>query len=275
VLGAMRALSSPPFRIRQAVIGKSEGNDVVSYEKAAEVGFAKAREVYTGKDADKNSLNMKERFKSNNKLHLSASSSVLNSEFVSFTGGLADQDAAYSDRYNRAFKSMDSERIGFKVEGTGVIGSDVFNTGRVLRISKTQALNCHELACIAAESAYSELKRPKPAPIALAQLHPPADHVFCVIGGLVDLQNLNGCSIGDLENTVAYSEDIYAVDPWLNFFCHLRNYGTYAELKLKKWQQANKRVYWGAGSKGAGWYAPEGEYSQGFADATMLITPAS
>jgi hypothetical protein len=240
-------------------------------QDAAEAGFAKAREIYTGKDASKTPIpSMPIRYKSSNKLHLASGSTHLSDEFIKWGPGEADQDAAYVARYKEASALHGTERIATKVEG-----GKVFDVGRTLRISRTKALNCGELACIAAEWAYSQLGKPQPAPIVLAPLGKPADHVFCVIAETSSLAKLKGVKIDELESTYSLSDDAWAVDPWLNICCHLRNYGIRAEAQLKKWQSKNKRIAWNAGPLGAGWYAPEGVFSEGFMQAELGVTEVS
>jgi hypothetical protein len=240
-------------------------------QDAAEAGFEKAREIYTGKDASKAPIaSMPIRYKSSNKLHLASGSTHLSDEFIDWGPGETDQDTAYVARFKAANALHDKERIATKVEG-----GKVFDIGRTLRISRTPALNCGELACIAAEWAYRQLGNPNPVPIVLTPLAKPADHVFCVVAEPSSLAKLPGVRIDKLENTYSLSDDAWAVDPWLNICCHLRNYGIRAEAQLKKWQSKNKRIAWSGGPLGAGWYAPEGAFSKGFMEAKLTVDAVS
>ena len=240
----------------------------MSLEKAAKAGFAKAREIYTGKDASKTPISgLPERYKSNNKLHLSVGSTRQSDSFIDWNPGDADQEARYVDRLGKADIEFGKGRVSL----TG----GVLQAGETLRKSCAQALNCQELACIAAECAYTELGKPNPAPIALADLEKPADHKFCVVADSSSLTKLKGVPIDQLGSIFSMSDDAWVADPWLNVCCRLCNYGVLAEAQLKKWQSKNKRIAWNSGSLGAGWYAPQGEYSKGFMQAKLVLTAAS
>jgi hypothetical protein len=237
----------------------------MTYEDAARDGFEYARAIYSGKNSAGTTLAMTDRYKSSNKLHLNAASTHLSSEVIDNDTALQEEDTNYSDKHMDALTLHAQNRI------TDKIGSTFLDRGRIVRLSKPQALNCYELASVAAERAYGSLGKPTPYPIALAQLSAPADHVFTIVGTPDEMGKLDGVKIDDLDSNVSLSDDLYAVDPWLNILCHLRNYATMAEAKLKKWQRVGKRVYWGTGPLGEGWYAPEGKYSDGFAAATLII----
>ena len=119
-----------------------------------------------------------------------------------------------------------------KVEG------NILDRGRTLRLSRTQALNCYELACIAAQYADEKLGKPRPAHVALTPLADPADHVFCSVGDAAQLNRLDGVKVSDLKATFSSGDDLWAVDPWLNIFCNIVDYGGMVDSKLKKCQAA-------------------------------------
>ena len=232
----------------------------------ADSAFAKARAIYTGKDANKNPIpSMKERYKSSNKLHLAPNSIYINDEIIDYDDGDADDDPAYNGRLAKATQLHGKERIATKVEG------NAFDAGMVLRLSNTQALNCMELSLIAAEWAHRELGKPNPPPIALINPAYPADHVFCAIGPRAGLNKSAGKKISDLFNKMSVNDDVWAVDPWLNVCCNIRYYGIRAHGRLMRWQAKNKRVAWNDGPLGAGWYSPLGQYSNGFIDARLEV----
>src|SRR6266850_7063236 len=117
-------------------------------EQAAEAAFDKAREIYSG------------GFKSSNKLHLPANSIHKNRVCLNFGVGLNAEDPAFRDRHLEALKLVSierTERIAYKVEG------NAFDRGRLLRLTRSKALNCNELALIAAEWAHLQLGTPRPA----------------------------------------------------------------------------------------------------------------
>src|SRR5262249_3848973 len=161
-----------PPRLDEALL-LSEGSGPMSNQAAAAAAFDKAREIYTGKNSLKQPIQgMTERFKSSNKLHLPVGSPYAGDQGLDFGFGLAVEDPAHQGRHLKALELHGTERIATKVEG------NAFDQGVVLRLSCTQALNCMELALIAAEWAWRQLGRPKPAPIGLVSLAPPADHIF-------------------------------------------------------------------------------------------------
>ena len=228
----------------------------MSNESAATAAFDKAREIYTS------------GVKSSNKLHLPVGSTLANRVGLNFEVGLNAEDPAYVDCHLEALKLVNlerDERIAYKHKG------DAFDRGRLLRLTRSKAHNCNELALIAAEWAHRTLGKPKPAPIALVSLSPPADHIFCVVGPRDKLQGIHGTEVWELEFDVASDDDLWAVDPWLNVCCNMEDYGLAAKSKCKKWQLAGKRVAWHAGPLGAGWYSPQGAYSDGFQNAALVV----
>jgi hypothetical protein len=225
---------------------------------AAMAGFEKAREIYTGKDLNKKPIpTMPQRFKSSNKRY--------------FTGPREEDPADPADitRFNRAEALHAKDRIAFKIEG-----GKVFDIGRTVRLSRANALNCLELASIAAEWAHCQLGKPKPAPIAIAWFEPPGDHCFCVVAPPSSLNNLQGDCVTDLS-TDFLNHDAWVADPWLNILCHLSNYGSAAKAQLHRWQLNNKRIAWATGPRGPGWYMPLGDYEKAFLTTKLNVSMAS
>lgn len=238
----------------------------MTHQEAAEAAFAKARMLYTGKEADGTPIsNLSGRYKSSNKLHLPTHSPYAGNEHLDWTDGLDEEDPSYSGKHMKALELHGTERIACRVEGKAL------DQGLVLRLSKTKALNCMELALISAEWAYRQLGNPNPAPIGLISLAHPADHIFCAVGPIVGLNAIEGVQVSRLAIAFSSANDVWAVDPWLNVCCNIQDYGNRAAAKFRKWLRSNKRVYWNDSPLGAGWHSPVGHYSDGFANATLNV----
>lgn len=123
---------------------------------------------------------------------------------------------------------------------------------------------------MAAASAYHNLGKPAPTPVAIINLQQPADHVFCVVGPPMLLQQLSNDTIDDLVVSPA-TNDVRASDQWLNIFSKLEDYPARSKEKFNKWHLANKRIAWNDGPQGAGWYPALGDYSEGFAAAKLEV----
>ena len=233
----------------------------MSYMHAASTGFAEARAIYEA------------GYKSANKLHVNAGSVYANGSFFPDLPMGAHEtdreiDPAYAGRFGSAGGQLRGLRRQLRIPQDG----NFLRNGKAMLRMRPVAANCGELAMMAAASAWARLGSPQPAPVALVSLQAPADHVFCLVG------NHNHCgdvmldcdSIHDLT-TDSPDDDMWVADPWLNVMCRLKNYPAQAAAKFNKWQAANKRIGWGTGPQGAGWYPPVGDYSTGFDAAGLNV----
>lgn len=221
---------------------------MASYEETAKTAFTVARVFYTGEEKDaegnKTSITTKMKCKSSNKWNTKGSSleSIRQKEANNIIG---------DHRKNNHLYGVDN-------------GKHLFN-------SDMGGGNCGELADVAAYIAWKELGAARPCQnIALISLAAPGDHVFCAVGEHSAIQKLNGKKIEDIPNVIGYSDDLWAVDPWLNIYSMMKNYPVAAEEKLKKWHQKGKRIGWaGPTGKEKGWYPPDGDYSKFFLAGVM------
>ncbi|MGQ3210754.1 hypothetical protein [Shinella sp.] len=230
----------------------------MSFMVAASTGFSAAREIYAA------------GHKSSNKLHLDGNSAFTanrhNYAPVAFGATFAESDQAHENQLRAALLQLGGFRERFGIPTTYFL-----RDGKALLRMRPVATNCGELAMIAAASAWVRLGEPKPAPLALVSLAAPADHVFCAVGPRVKCANLGNNTVEELARS-PLSADVWAVDPWLNVFCKLQDYPARAGEKFNKWHLANKRIAWGTGPQGAGWYPPLGDYARGFAAAGLVVT---
>lgn len=142
--------------------------------------------------------------------------------------------------------------------------------GRAMLNSKVKAANCGELSMIAAAVGWEHLGKPSPAPIALVNLSPPSDHVFCVFGDRDFISSVEGDSLAFLAKYAPVSP-LWVADPWLNIVCQIEDYHDESFAKLAKWQLHNKRIAWAGGPQGCGWYPPTGTYRTGFLSAELKV----
>jgi hypothetical protein len=228
----------------------------VSFRQAAEFGFHEAREKYTA------------GYKSSNKLKLKKESEFTadrhNYSPVGFADTETEQDLGYIQRLRVASFEVRNFRSSYKPSGKGFLAF-----GKDFLKLTLFAANCGELSMMAAAKAWEVLGKPAPPPVALAELKPPADHVFCAVGDRQLLERLDDKTVSSLSERPV-TEDAWAVDPWLNVCCKLEDYPARAEAKLDKWHMANKRIAW-TGPQGPGWYPALGDYSRGFAAARLKI----
>lgn len=224
---------------------------------AAMAGMHEARQIYEA------------GYKSSNKLHLNPTSPFANGrgfDDISMDLGLEDEiDPAYENRFCSAWRQLGGLRHRFPIPADNFL-----RDGKAMLRMRPVASNCGELAIMAASAAWVHLGEPRPAPIALVSLEAPADHVFCVVGRRLQSRHLTNITIQHLTNS-PLATDMWAVDPWLNVLCRLRDYPARAAAKFTRWQQANKRIAWADGPEGPGWYPPVGSYSAGFNTAGMRV----
>lgn len=225
----------------------------MSYMVAASTGFAAARAIYEAGN------------KSSNKLHLPAGSPYAAGPGLHFDDTMDAVDPSHEDRFNSACVQLGGFRGRFRIPQDHFL-----KDGKAMLRMRPVAANCGELAMMAAAGAWMRLGEPQAAPIALFSLKAPADHVFCVVGPRVRSRALGNASITNLA-TSPNTEGMWAADPWLNVLCRLKDYPARAAAKFNKWQADNKRVAWGAGPLGPGWYAPAGHYAAGFAAADLEV----
>ncbi|MHA6686353.1 hypothetical protein [Mesorhizobium sp. A556] len=234
-----------------------EGDAAMQYAAAARAGFQEARSIYEG------------GYKSVNKLHLKDSSdyraNLHNYKPIDIGFTL---DEIEETRENKLLSANDTLSKIRAFQSQKKFGALVF--GELLIKVKASASNCHELALMAAASAWSYLGKSQPPSIALASLVAPADHIFCVVGPRAKCSQLDGRTIGSLAESSA-AIGVWAADPWLNVLCELPEYAALADAKFDKWHMANKRIAWAGGPQGSGWYPAMGDYSKGFAAATLEV----
>jgi len=130
--------------------------------------------------------------------------------------------------------------------------------------------NCGEMAGL---SAYYVLKTEfiRRNLIYIGTVNDPGDHVFCLVSEAPLSKNSRA-----FESVTAFTKAPPApawmiIDPWLNVACSARNYLMDGGQKLDKWTAEGKRVAWHAGSMGATWYSPNGEYKTAFINAPLAL----
>ena len=231
----------------------------MSFMLAANAGFNEARTIYTA------------GYKSNNKLHIDATSPYASGGAnagakLNFGHEGPELDAAYIDRMNAAIVQLGGFRNCFWFPPKHFL-----RAGQAMLRMRPVAANCGDLAQMAAARAWVQLGEPRSAPVALVTLADPADHVFCVVGRRVQCNQLKNITIQELAKS-PLAKDMWAVDPWLNVLCQLKDYPARAAAKFQKWQADNKRIAWVGGPIGNGWYPPVGHYSAGFNAAGMEVS---
>ena len=236
----------------------AEGNSTMVFMVAASTGFREAREIYTA------------GHKSSNKLHLDpnslfAAGQLFDDVSLDFGTENGQLNLGYVDRLNSAALQLGGFRNRFEIPANHFL-----RDGKAMLRMRPVAANCGELAMMAAAGAWVRLGEPRPAPVALVSLAAPADHVFCVVGTQAQCARLHGHTIQELP-LIPRTETMWAADPWLNVMCRLSDYPERAAAKFNKWQAENKRVAWGDGPQGEGWYPPVGDYSNGFDAAGMQV----
>jgi hypothetical protein len=232
------------------------------FQDAAKAGFEKARLIYDGKIGGEQPEDPSIFFKSTNKLHVQKR---LNKpgEVLKIDGWGYYSQPAHQGRLQGA-----KEKDRPKREGRSILDMGNLLLGP---LGTTHALNCGELANIAFAVAHAKLGESERPRVGKALLLKPADHAFCVVGPNEDLQKISQVTVEDLAKTFSTS-DVWVADPWLNLCCRIASYPVEAQERLKKWQEANKRIAW-KGPKGnyEGWYQPLGKYAQAFNAAKMEL----
>ncbi len=136
--------------------------------------------------------------------------------------------------------------------------------GQMLWKMKAQRLNCDELAQMACYRASLHQ-----AQTTLANLAPPADHAFCLIGPYRTLTHTADHNrLREWGDKISDSNEVWVVDVWLNEVCHVRQYPRLAGLRLETWAGKGKRISWTPPTDDdAIWAAPNGDYKNVFLDA--------
>jgi hypothetical protein len=235
----------------------------MTYVQAAAASFAMMRQFYTGfsrdKDGEKLESPAKVLYKSSNKIILPANSPYANYERIETLTGENAQD----DRHKKRREMAEECRKNSTTASYSLWSAET------LYKTPPDAMNCAELALIAAWVAYLYLEKPKPTPTVVVSLtnH---DHEFCAVGAPDKLTKIDGVTVNQLAKKIASADVVWAVDPWLNVCCHMRDYAEWAKYQLGIWQRKNKRLFF-EGTLGKGYYAPTGEYREKFMAATLKV----
>ena len=72
----------------------------------------------------------------------------------------------------------------------------------------------------------------------LAVIEDPGDHIFCIIAGVT---RPRWDCVANFRND---RTDAWVIDPWANICCPVRDYETQFNLKMDKWTQRGKRIYY-------------------------------
>jgi hypothetical protein len=111
-----------------------------------------------------------------------------------------------------------------------------------------------------------------PADVFIGGIEKPGDHCFCC----VVLEEGGGPLACTYPSVRAFTTDpalqkVGIIDPWLNVACLPEDYLDFAGLQLAKWGSVGKRIAWSFGKQGPGWYPPNGEYAEKFAEGPVRI----
>jgi len=136
-------------------------------------------------------------------------------------------------------------------------GSKIFNGG--LRRG-----NCREMAAV---SGYLMLRRGRSHnQVFVGIITPPGDHMFCAVSlnSIPPMWPRPGTMVRGTQ-----SSNTWIIDPWLHVCCEAEDYWEKAREKVVKWGRDGKRIFWGSGSQGLGWYNPNGEYAVKLGEAPL------
>jgi hypothetical protein len=140
--------------------------------------------------------------------------------------------------------------------------------------------NCTEMACLAAYYACDPRKsyNVKRDCVFIVTLCGKGDHVFCLVcttdddkSKVTKLQWPDFSYFSKTKSSPFKLPGTLVIDPWLNVACYASNYLEEAGAKLEYWAGRGKKINWGAGPQGPGWYPPNGEYKKAFEKADLSI----
>lgn len=137
--------------------------------------------------------------------------------------------------------------------------------------------NCPEMSCVAFYYlALGQEQTGLEFPVRYFGLQRPGDHAFLIAGYVPpDVAGMpyGQYSTDTLEtmcNAIPAAEESYVVDVWAGIFCPTREYPLQVKLKMRKWNERGKQVYWGHARD---WVDVEedGEYANSLVDSCFYI----